>query len=90
MHGKRNHLQGEGTICMERGTICRVRGPYAWKGEPSSEGEGTISRDRYHLRVRDHLQGEKSIFKEKEPFQSSVFPTINKMLPDCSNGNPVK
>ncbi len=34
IHGKGHHLQGERTICMEWGTICRVRGPYAWKGGP--------------------------------------------------------
>ncbi len=33
MHGMENNRQGEGTIFKERGTICRVRGPYAWKGE---------------------------------------------------------
>ncbi len=45
MHGKGNHLQGERTICMEWGTICRMREPYAWKGE-NLQDEGAICMER--------------------------------------------
>jgi hypothetical protein len=42
-HGKGHLLQV--AICTERRTIFRVRGSYAWKGEPSVEG-GDHSRGR--------------------------------------------
>ncbi len=88
MHVIGTHLQCERTICMEKGTSCRVRGDhiisYAWKGEPSSEGEGTISRERYY-----HLLEKESIFKEREPFQSSLFLLSTKCYKAVQTGIPL-
>jgi hypothetical protein len=61
MHGMGNQLQGEGVKCMERGTIFRGGGDHEQrKIVPSSVGE-TI------------CEGQEPIFREREPFQSSVF-----------------
>jgi hypothetical protein len=63
MHGMRNHLQGEGVICIERGTICRERGPF--------EGRGTVcwiglpaGGTRAICEGRNHMQGEGTICME--------------------------
>ncbi len=64
---------------MERETIFGGGGDHKQRKVVPSIGGETICEGK-----------KESIFKERKPFLSSVFPTINKMLPGCSNGNPVK
>ncbi len=65
MHGKGNHLQGEGTICMEWGTICRLRGPFAGRGDLLLD-RATSGWCRAHMRGEEPSVGGENHMHGKE------------------------